>query len=457
MNQEDYISYRNARGGFDLSISGYLFKKEMTGKRFNRYFPNLLGRLIKLTDETENHNGMQFVTGENKDIKPFSPTTECGGGIYFTYFMDLPLWLNYGGREMKYFRYVSVPLDSRVSIEGIDKFKADKIILSDRREISDYPLWSGVNFAMMAMIMTDRSLKYIEKHSKDFQFQVKFITKFGMNGIKKLLKLNVSISEELQIEVVRKDPTKLRILIEYNKTINASVSEEVQIAALEGDSYSIKVLLQNITVSERVLLTALKHHGLTIGILLDHGINVTEEMQLLAVENDGDSVKYLMGFGHNEPVSEKVMLAAVKNYGKSIRIPLFAKRKSLVTEEMLLVAVKSCKETMFYLLSENVQVSQEVQKAAVREHKKALEYMLDYDNDNDNDNNNSTQLSEEVLLEAARYDGYSIKYLLKKGLSVPEEVQLTAVRQNADVMNLLLRYDVQVSDEVYIAFAEKRG
>ena len=606
MNEEDYISYCDARKDYEIRISRHLGKM-VGGCMFDILFPS---SLIKLIKETENHNGMQFVAGENKD------------NAYFTHFWDLPYWLNYGGREIKYFRYVILSPDSQVHIENIHKIKADKIILSDIREISDHPLWSDVNFAMMAMIITDCSLKYIEKHSKDSKFQANFIAKFGMNGIRKLLKLNVSISEELLIEVVRKDPSKLHILIEYNKTINASVSEEVQLLAVERDCNAIEVLLKNILVSERVLLTTLKHHDRIIHILLDHGINVTEEMQLLAVERDCNAIEvllknilvservlltalkhhdrtiqilldyginiteemqllaverdcnaikallrnisvserviltalkhhgwticFLLDYGinvteemqllavegdcdaikallknisvsesviltalkhHNQTihilmdyrinvteemqllaverdcyaiksllrnisVSESVILTALKHHNQTIQILLdyginiteemqllaverdcnaikALLRNISVSERVLLTALKHHDRTIHILLDRGIKVTEEMQKAAVRKHKKALKYMLEYDN--------NTQLSEEVLLEAARHDGYSIKYLLKKGLSVPEEVQLTAVRQNADVLNLLLRYDAQVSDEVYIAFAEKRG
>jgi hypothetical protein len=109
--------------------------EEMTGEMFCTLFPDLSKKLVKLTNETECHNGFQFKTGLNEDTIPFNPTGECEpGGIYFTDIGNMPEWLEYGNKQMKYCRTVTLPPDCRVYVEE-NKFKADKIILGERVEI----------------------------------------------------------------------------------------------------------------------------------------------------------------------------------------------------------------------------------------------------------------------------------------------------------------------------------
>lgn len=87
--------------------------------------------LVKLTNETENHNGFQFQNGLNVDIVPFYPKGQCKrGGIYFIDADNINNWLSYNSNvgEMIHIRNVTIPDDARVYIKG-EKFKADKIIL----------------------------------------------------------------------------------------------------------------------------------------------------------------------------------------------------------------------------------------------------------------------------------------------------------------------------------------
>jgi hypothetical protein len=55
----------------------------ITGTQFNEQYKDY--KFVKLTSETENHNGFQFQTGLNVDHIKFNPMEECSpGGIYFT-------------------------------------------------------------------------------------------------------------------------------------------------------------------------------------------------------------------------------------------------------------------------------------------------------------------------------------------------------------------------------------
>ena len=101
--------------------------KVYTGGDFN----TLLGKteLYKLTNETELHNGYQFVDGLNIDTIKFDPTEECKkGGIYITTLDNIGKWIKYNHTLMVNYRKVQIPNDALVYIEN-NKFKVDKLIL----------------------------------------------------------------------------------------------------------------------------------------------------------------------------------------------------------------------------------------------------------------------------------------------------------------------------------------
>jgi hypothetical protein len=108
----------------------------LPGKEFNRVYKDKV--FVKLTNKKENHNGFQFKTGLNEDTVPFNPTGKCSaGGIYFCEYEKTINWLHYNSAGfMVYYRHVHVPDDSKVYIER-GKYKADKIMLTDREKISE--------------------------------------------------------------------------------------------------------------------------------------------------------------------------------------------------------------------------------------------------------------------------------------------------------------------------------
>lgn len=92
-------------------------------------------KFYKILDETECHNGLQYKTGLNIDPIPFNPSGDCEpGGIYYAredilYFLDYGPWI----------REVTLPDDARTYLNPRlpVKWKADKVILGERRRIND--------------------------------------------------------------------------------------------------------------------------------------------------------------------------------------------------------------------------------------------------------------------------------------------------------------------------------
>ncbi len=99
-------------------------------KGFKVEYPDT--KFYKLTNESENHNGFQFVDGINIDTQKFNPSGECSsGGLYFTELNKIAMWISYRGQNMKYIREVEILDDSLIYIED-NKFKADKFILHQK-------------------------------------------------------------------------------------------------------------------------------------------------------------------------------------------------------------------------------------------------------------------------------------------------------------------------------------
>ena len=89
----------------------------------------------KITNKTEYHNGYQYVDGLNVLDKPFEPVGSCVvGGFYFTTVEHIFKFLDYGC----YLREIILPKNCQwVQDPDGDKFRADKIILGKRYDLTD--------------------------------------------------------------------------------------------------------------------------------------------------------------------------------------------------------------------------------------------------------------------------------------------------------------------------------
>ena len=83
-----------------------------------------------------NHNGFKYQEGLNIDTIPFDPTGTCRpGGLYYSS-EDIFAFLDYGD----YIAEVEIPEDAQVYEDpsrSIRKWKADKIILKERKVITE--------------------------------------------------------------------------------------------------------------------------------------------------------------------------------------------------------------------------------------------------------------------------------------------------------------------------------
>ncbi len=129
----------------DISISG---------KKFNEIFAGV--PLIKLTNESCCHNGMNFVEGENIDHNEFRFDHVCGAdGIYFCRLEDMFSWLEYSSSPMYYMWDAEVPVSAR-AVMYRNKLKANRLTLSNKRKISHY-----VCDKLMGMVQNSEAIEKI--------------------------------------------------------------------------------------------------------------------------------------------------------------------------------------------------------------------------------------------------------------------------------------------------------
>jgi hypothetical protein len=135
-----------------------MFQGVLSGTEFKKLYPNT--KFFKLTNSNEIHNNFQFSDGINIDYLKFVPQTKCSGGLYFTEFNKIALWINYID-DITFIREVEILDDSRVSIED-HKFKTDKFYLKERILLSKFEFWNDVGFCVRSIQQNEFAAKYVK-------------------------------------------------------------------------------------------------------------------------------------------------------------------------------------------------------------------------------------------------------------------------------------------------------
>ena len=241
----------------------------LTGTEFNEKYHLLCEQFVKLTNDSENHNGFQFRTGLNVDPVPFNPRGKCqSGGIYFCEFSKFPRWLNYDNRPMYYMRSVRIPDDARV-YEEKNKWKADRIILGERIPISELEIWNNSKDCSEAVKVNGYALKYIKDQTL-----------------------------ELCAAAVKKNGDVLQYVRDQN--------EEVCLEAVKQNGYSL-FYVKNKT--PEICLEAVKRRGCALAWI----INPTQEMCWEAVKQSGYALQYV------KDQTVEICLMGVRRDGHALR------------------------------------------------------------------------------------------------------------------------------------------
>jgi hypothetical protein len=94
---------------------------------------------LKITNDTENHHGLQYHDGLIIDPVPFVREGSCcPGGIYFTTPKFICNFLDYG----PWVREVTIPEDAEIVKDPQGgKWRASKVILSPRKDLREVETW----------------------------------------------------------------------------------------------------------------------------------------------------------------------------------------------------------------------------------------------------------------------------------------------------------------------------
>lgn len=96
------------------------------------------GPFFKILRADLTHHGLTYREGLNVDPLPFDPTEQCGpGGIYYADQEHIGSFTHYGDLIAR----VTLPPDARCVAVGPDKFKADRVVLSDIKPWRESERW----------------------------------------------------------------------------------------------------------------------------------------------------------------------------------------------------------------------------------------------------------------------------------------------------------------------------
>jgi len=112
---------------------------------------------VKFLNGNMIHFGFEWKEGLNVDKLAFNDRETCGpGGLYFCNMKNAPEWV----RDKQLVADVTLPDDAKIVVM-YDKFKADKVIISNVRPIDDLSIWGNEEFALS--VLNSRDLSVLER------------------------------------------------------------------------------------------------------------------------------------------------------------------------------------------------------------------------------------------------------------------------------------------------------
>jgi hypothetical protein len=244
----------------------------LTGKKFKEKYKNEI--FVKLTNETENHNGFQFHTGLNIDTNKFDSVKSYGLGLFFCEISKLSVWLSYiSNNSMYYIRYVTLPDDSQVfDCVGSDSFKADKFILSERKLISELDEWNDDDYCLKSFKQNKCTLQYIKNVTYDM-----YLVAVGVHG--SLIKFVKNQTSEICVAALRRDGLALQYII-------LQTPELCKIAVGQNGLALQYIILQ----TPELCKIAVGQNGLA----LQYVTSQTSELCRIAVKQNGLALQYVI-------------------------------------------------------------------------------------------------------------------------------------------------------------------
>ncbi len=311
-----------------------------SGEQFIQLYPNT--KFYKLTNEKEIHNGFIYSDGLNVDTIPFNSEKICTpGGLYFTEYAKIYMWINYNCELMQWVREVTIPQDALVCVED-DGFKANKIILSQRIPLKDLNIWNDPIMSLLAVRLNPSTLEYVHDQTYDLCLQCVLTNSFTLQYIKNQTQdicLETLKFDGLAIKYIRKQNLELcKQAVKTNGLALKYVQDEYKTLeicrlAIESNAYSLQYVKQEYQ-TPKMCKRAVKLKPFAF-------IFIKPELQTLklceqAVRANGCLLKYVkselktpyickcaiksncFALGYVDDQDEKICLEAVKLNGHSL-------------------------------------------------------------------------------------------------------------------------------------------
>jgi hypothetical protein len=297
--------------------------------KFCELFPNLSKKLVKLTNSEECHNGLQLKTGFNEDFLTFNPMGICRpGGIYLTYEDNIPMWFENVNNNMKYCRKAELCYDSKIYVEVYNVFKVNKIFLGERVEIKDLPGWSDKEYCLKSLKLSAgnaplqlngcASLKFIKNIDEDIQIEA---LRNNWESLTYFLESGIILSEKVQMEAVIKYSFNFSVLLKYD----ILPSFEIQLFVAKKWGYMLIPLIEYLvknekcsSLSEKIVLEAIKNDGSAIIALCRYNLHISSEMKIVAVKIWGHPLEILLQY--KIPITEEEQMLILRDNWKYIDI-----------------------------------------------------------------------------------------------------------------------------------------
>jgi hypothetical protein len=252
-------------GVIDILISMSLY----TGKDFNEKYAGI--NFVKLTNELENHNGLQYQTGYNADPLKFYPHGSCHpGGLYFCTESELFEWLDYGKSPMFYCRKVTIPDDAWVYDEG-NKFKCNHFILGERVALSVLDVWSNHEYCIRAIEYNWKSLRFVKDQTPYICLEAILRDSMALEFVRDQTK-------KICVEAVRRNGSSLAYVKDQTKTICWE--------AVSNDGLALEFVKDQ---TDGICLEAVSNSGSALEFVKDQ----TEEICLAAVRQNGMALRFV--------------------------------------------------------------------------------------------------------------------------------------------------------------------
>jgi hypothetical protein len=285
-----------------------------SGLLFNTYFGNKV--FVKLTNEEEKEEiddddiYFHFQSGLNENnIEYDQRGCVKSGGIRFYEINEIGYHLK---SDMKYIRYVTIPNGARVNVTeheyfNYDVYKTDKLILSERKLISDMNEWNDTQFRLNTYSKGGIPLKYIENQTYELCLEAVKIYGIALEYVKDQTEELCLIALDQCAEAlrcIRNQTDKLcYVTIEFDCNGNIlrhvkNKTYEICKRAIERFPRQIKYVEDDkfqdgskLTESEKDVLRslAIKSDGITLAYIK----NQTLELCLAAVKQNPEAIKYV--------------------------------------------------------------------------------------------------------------------------------------------------------------------